>query len=192
MEKKNSLTAAAIALLVIAALVVWYLPTGPETGSSGHHFITGEWISPWDLADSAEARQSASEWLATGKGTQRFPGGEAGEPVPVFEEYGGSLFSWIIPVKSGGTFTGYMIAYSDSFDYPDSYTVYGEPQDMFINRRTSADIEAVFILSQSGYSGEEIMEPYVIIRDDGGYSWVSEVVRNGQVIDRMFSTIEMQ
>ena len=51
MENKNIITAAAIAVLVIAAVVVWYLPeaTNDLSGSTGGSYtLAGGWTSPWD------------------------------------------------------------------------------------------------------------------------------------------------
>jgi hypothetical protein len=122
---------------------------------------------------------------------EKFPECEVLDAVPVFNE-NGEHFSWILPVTNNGSYVGYLIAFSDDFELPDSYVIYGEARETFISRDKAADIEALLILSHGEYSDEEIKEPYFIIKNDGGYAWLTEVVRNGRIIDRLYNEVELQ
>lgn len=193
MERRNALTVAAVVVLIILAAIVWSLPDLPGIvqGPEGRVVSGDAWASPWDDMDAGAATASAQAWLGTDAGGKAFPGCSAGDAVPVFDE-GGELFMWIIPVKgSDGLYAGYIQADaqagSEGFTNPSSSFIYTEPARAFIGRETAIDMHTYFILRHGAtYAPEHISEPYIIIRQDGGFYWMSEVVENGNAIERFF------
>jgi hypothetical protein len=194
MDRKNILTIGSIVILAAIAVLVWNMPDngGSTIGQSILGQSTPVWSNPWDDADTAAATASAQAWLETDSGAETFGNDRAGDAIPVFSE-GKELALWIIPViNEDGLFSGFIQAESSDFEAISSYTKYREPLDSFINREDAIDMHTYFILKYGNeYPPEQISEPFVVMKSDGGYFWMSEIEENGQVVETLFSNIRL-
>jgi hypothetical protein len=193
MEKKNIITFASIAVLTALAVVIWSFPDNgiSPTAPTGAIVASGIWTNPWDDVDVEVAGLAAQEWLGSDAGIKAFNNNTAGEAVPVFNEDGEPIL-WIIPVQdSDGLFIGYIQAETE-FEDPSSYLKYQDPRETFINREAALDMHAYFIIKfGNDYAPENIGEPFVIMSEEGGYFWMSEISENGQVVERGYSPISL-
>jgi hypothetical protein len=192
MERKNLLTIGSIVVLAVVALLIWNLPENGTGLPIIGQFVAEPWSNPWDSADTAAATASAQEWLSTDSGIRAFNNATAGDAVPVFSE-DREISLWLIPVKdSEGLYPGFIQAESEDFEAPLSYLKYPEPLDAFISRDIAIDMHTYFILKYgTDYAPEQISEPFVVMKSDGGYFWMSEIAENGQVVETLFSEIRL-
>ena len=189
MERKNVLTIGSIVVLAVVAVLIWNLPENGAGIPIIGQFAAEPWSNPWDDADTAGATASAQAWLATDAGIRAFNNATAGDAVPVFSE-DKKIILWLIPVKDEGLYPGFIQAESGVFDFPDSYMKFPEPAATFINRDIAIDMHTYFMLKHGDdYAPEKISEPFVVMKSDGGFFWMSEVVENGRVVENLFSEI---
>jgi len=191
MKKNDKVILSIVVVLIVAAAVVWNLP---ENGYSlvGQHIFGGAWTNPWDTADTAVATASAQEWLLSDAGEARFPEGAAGQALPIFD-IDGELLLWVIPIRnSDGLYIGHIMAESGAFNHPMTTAGYGKPRLAFPGKGTAIDVHTYFIIEQNGtYTEEEIMEPYIVRKPEGGYYWMSEVIKNSVVVDTLFVRVDI-
>lgn len=194
MERKNVLTVGSVVILVALAVVVWNLPD--ESGSTVGEIIlsplTRTWSNPWDDVDVASATASGQAWLGSDSGKRAFNNAIAADAVPVFSE-DKELIMWIVPVIENGNYTGFIQYYNDNIEAPDSYVKYPLPLESFITRDSAIDMHTFFILKYgSDYAPESISEPFIVIKSEiGGFFWMSEIVENGQVVEKLYSDIRL-
>jgi len=194
MEKKNVLTFVSVAVLAALAVFIWNVP---DNGASvitptGDFIFSEQWKNPWDNADVAGATAAGQAWLDTESGIGAFGGGTAADAVPVFSEEK-ELFLWIVPVRdSDGLYQGFLQAEGGDPEVLDSYMKYDKPLGAFINRDIAIDVHTFFILKHgTDYAPEQITEPFVVIKKEGGFFWMSEIVENNQVVEKVFSDIRL-
>gem|GEM_PF-3315808 len=188
------LTFVSVAVLAALAVFIWNMP---DNGASvitptGDFIFSEQWTNPWDDADVAGATAAGQAWLDTEPGTEVFGGGVAADAVPVFSE-DKELVLWIVPIKDDeGLYQGFLQADGSDPELLDSYMKYAEPLEAFINRDIAIDVHTFFILKYgTDYAPEQITEPFVVIKKEGGFFWMSEIVKNNQAIEKVFSDIRL-
>jgi len=193
MDKKNLLTFGSIIVLVVLAAIIWTLPeNGIGDIIPGGGFVPNQWSSPWDDVDSDSVTSSMQTWLGTESGRKTFNNSTADGAVPVFDE-DKQLVMWIVPVMDyEGSYIGFIQVDGNDIDIPKSYTYYPESLAAFLSRDSAIDMHTFFILKYgSDYAPEQIMEPFVVMKSDGGFFWMSEIVVNGRVVETHFSSIRL-
>ena len=187
------LTFISVAILAAFAVVIWNVPdNGLIAPLTNGPAAAGTWTNPWDDVDTETVTATAQEWLETDSGANVFGEDVAGPAVPVFNE-NKELALWIVPVvNEDGLYTGFLQSDGAEFDGPSSYTEYLEPLNAFMTRDSAIYMHTYFILKHwSDYAPEKITEPFVVLKSDGGFFWMIEIIENGQVLERFFSGIRL-
>ena len=193
MDRKNVITVGSIVILAALAVLVWNIPENGLPGPSlSGQIATEAWTNPWDDVDTDAATLKAQAWLDNDSGKKVFGDDKAAQAIPIFNENSEHML-WIIPVVNGeGLYTGFLQTDSVEFEWPSSYTEYEEPLDTFISRDSAIDMHSFFILKYgSDYAPEQITEPFVILKSDGGFFWMIEIIENGQAIEQYFNGIRL-
>jgi hypothetical protein len=132
---------------------------------------------------------SATAWLTGAQGKDAFPTGTFSEPVAAFDA-NRTLNHWVLPVKdSNGKYIGFFITANDTFTTPLGSTNYPDPRQNLFS--TTKDDAYKNMLGSSQYTVDQIKEPYLSVIEGKGYHWTSEVVINGNRVDRLVVAISI-
>jgi hypothetical protein len=131
----------------------------------------------------------ALEWLATPEGQQAYPGAGITNTIVIYDE-NGSEFIHIVPVLNSDYKHLGFLQYINLTDAPESYTKYDEPRDSMysVNR---GDAYAMLMMRNSTYLPGQVKEPVLVSRKGLGTYWMSEVVVNDEVVDKMYEEVSL-
>lgn len=133
------------------------------------------------------ARISAEEWLSTEMGMEKFPGGVAEKPIRFWNERDMEVLYWLVPVKDGDAYTGYITSGSGNFTtpIPNQITVFGTSRAWLFNV-TRSEAYQQMIAENQDYASWQIEPPILLARVGSFPAWYSEIKAGNEVVKKLY------
>ena len=126
--------------------------------------------------------ESTNKWLLTEEGKTNFPDTVALEPYKVLDSAEKEVVVWLVPLKKGDIFVGYIETAETTFERPSVYTKFAQPQKSIFKK--TADDALAIMYKYTNYSASQISKPILIVHRQS-IMWHSDAHSGMEQIDSL-------